>query len=193
MQDTLRIAVVQGSIREGRFNDTVTRWTVDGLSRHGFDTTVIDPRDPALLPIQIGETSAADVFRDRIAGIDGFVIVTPEYNHAAPGPLKTLIDSTKDEWAARAVGFVSYGGVSGGLRAVESLRPVFAELRAVTIRETISFASPWSRFSEAARIVAPEDAASTDAAMDTFADDLTWWAHALRDARLARPYRQKAA
>ncbi len=68
-----------------------------------------------------------------------FVVVTPEYNHSFPGPLKAAIDRHVTPWQAKPVGFVSYGGISGGLRAVEHLRQVFAELHAVTVRETVSF------------------------------------------------------
>jgi len=59
---------------------------------------------------------------------DAFVVVTPEYNHGYPGPLKTAIDSVGREWHAKPVGFVCYGGLSGGLRAVEQLRIVFASV-----------------------------------------------------------------
>lgn len=90
--------------------------------------------------------------RKRIAAADAVLIVTPEYNHSFPGPLKTSIDSLRDEWKAKPVGFVSYGGIGGGLRAVEALRLVFAELHAVTVRDTVSFHNPWSRFEQASLI-----------------------------------------
>jgi NAD(P)H-dependent FMN reductase len=83
------------------------------------------------------------------------VVVTPEYNHGYTAALKQLIDAVKAEWVAKPVGFVSYGGVSGGLRAVEQLRLVFAELHAVTIRDGVSFAMAWNRFDEAGEPVDP--------------------------------------
>ena len=55
----------------------------------------------------------------RLAAADAFVVVTPEYNHSFPAPLKTLIDWHTQEWRAKSVGFVSHGGLAGGLRAVE--------------------------------------------------------------------------
>ena len=82
----------------------------------------------------------------RLAAADAFVVVTPEYNHSYPAPVKTLIDWHFTEWQAKPVGFVSYGGMSGGLRAVEHLRGVFAELHAVTVRDTVSFHGAWDRF-----------------------------------------------
>lgn len=182
------IGVILGSIRQGRVNDRVATWVTGQLERHGFATRWIDPADPALLPVQLGDAAAVEVLRERMAGLDGFVIVTPEYNHAEPGQLKTLIDSVTAEWFARPVGLISYGGISGGLRAVEALRIVLAELHTVTLRDTVSFNSPWRRFDEAGQITDPAEAATAEAAMAIFAHRLEWWADALADAREARPY-----
>jgi NAD(P)H-dependent FMN reductase len=77
---------------------------------------------------------------------DAFVIITPEYNHSFPAPLKTAIDWFSKEWSARPVAFVAYGGNAGGLRAVEQLRQVFAELHSVTVRNAAGFAGAWELF-----------------------------------------------
>lgn len=183
-----RIVVILGSIREGRINDRVAAWVAGQLTTHGFAPEFLDPADPDLLTVQIGDQAAVERLRQRMSGADGFVIVTPEYNHAEPGTLKTLIDSVTAEWWARPVGLVGYGGISGGLRAIEALRVILAELHTVTIRDTLSFASPWRRFDEAGRITDPDDAAAAEAAMAVFAHRLRWWADALADARVARPY-----
>lgn len=182
------IGVILGSIREGRINDRVAFWTIRQLEHHGFATRVIDPADPALLPVQTGNTAAVERLRKRMANLDGFVIVTPEYNHAEPGWLKTLIDSVVGEWWARPVGLVGYGGISGGLRALEALRIILAELHTVTLRDTVSFASPWRRFDEMGHLTDPDDAAAAEAAMAIFAHRLDWWVEALAHARHARPY-----
>jgi NAD(P)H-dependent FMN reductase len=81
----------------------------------------------------------------RLAAADAFVVVTPEYNHSCPAPLKTLIDWHTQEWRAKLVGFVSHGGLAGGLRAVEHLRQVVAELHAVTVRHTVSLHVAWTQ------------------------------------------------
>lgn len=188
MSDGNRIVVILGSIREGRINDRVAAWVSTQLRAHGFAPELLDPADPELLPVQIGDKAAVARLQQRMAGADGFVIVTPEYNHAEPGSLKTLIDSVTAEWWARPVGLVSYGGISGGLRAIEALRVILAELHTVTIRDTISFASPWRRFDAQGRLVDPDDAATVEAAMAVFAHRLRWWTDALADARDARPY-----
>lgn len=188
MTEGNRIVVILGSIREGRINDRVAAWVAGQLRLHGFAPEILDPADPVLLPLQIGDQAAIARLRERMHGADGFVIVTPEYNHAEPGHLKTLIDSVTSEWWARPVGLIGYGGISGGLRAIEALRIILAELHTVTIRDTLSFASPWRRFDEEGRITDPDDRAAAEAAMAVFAHRLRWWADALADARGARPY-----
>ncbi|WP_369822129.1 NADPH-dependent FMN reductase [Saccharomonospora sp. CUA-673] len=113
------------------------------------------------------------------------VVVTPEYNHSYPAPLKAAIDYFHDEWRTKAVGFVAYGGMGGGLRAVEHLRTVFAELHAMTVRDTVSFHNFWDRFDDDGT---PRDAESTAAAAKGMLNQLDWWGRALRDARSNRPY-----
>ncbi len=182
------IGVILGSIREGRINDRVAFWVIRQLETHGFATRTIDPADPDLLPVQTGDAAAIGRLRKQMAGLDGFVIVTPEYNHAEPGHLKTLIDSVTAEWWARPVGLIGYGGISGGLRALEALRIILAELHTVALRDTVSFTSPWRKFDELGHISDANDAAAAEAAMAVFAHRLDWWADALAHARHARPY-----
>jgi NAD(P)H-dependent FMN reductase len=121
----------------------------------------------------------------RLAAADAFVVVTPEYNHSFPAALKNAIDWHHQQWHAKPVGFVSYGGISGGLRAVEALRPVFAELQATTIRETVSFHDAWHQFDAEGAPLNPD---GCNGAARTMLNQLTWWAHALRDAKAASPY-----
>ncbi|NUU25397.1 MAG: NAD(P)H-dependent oxidoreductase, partial [Streptomycetaceae bacterium] len=121
----------------------------------------------------------------RLAAADAYLVVTPEYNHSFPASLKHAIDLFRDEWRAKAVGFVSYGGMGGGLRAVEQLRLVFAELHAVTVRDSISFHMAWERFGEDGTPVDPEGCA---AAAKGMLAQLEWWARTLNEARTARPY-----
>lgn len=183
-----RIVVILGSIREGRINDRIAAWVTARLSENGFAPEILDPADPELLPVQTGNAQAIARLRARMAGADGFVIVTPEYNHAEPGHLKTLIDSVILEWHGRPVGLIGYGGISGGLRAIEALRIILAELHTVTLRDTVSFASPWRYFDEEGRITDPKIAAPAEDAMADFCHRLRWWAQSLAEARQARPY-----
>jgi NAD(P)H-dependent FMN reductase len=183
----LRLAVIVGSNRTGRFAPTVTSWFVERAREHGQDVDVIDVADLELPAARGDGTAGAAVagLGARLDRADAYVVVTPEYNHSFPAPLKHLIDLYRDEWRAKPVGFVSYGGLAGGLRAVEQLRLVFAELHAVTVRDGVSFHEAWARFDDDGR---PLDEAGTTGAAKKLLDQLTWWARALRDARAARPY-----
>ncbi len=184
MAPPIKLALIYGSAREGRFCDTVARWAAAQIeSRPEFSLHTIDPA--ALDLARDGET-----LRRRIGQADAFVVVTPEYNHSFPAPLKALIDSAYHEWQAKPVGFVSYGGISGGLRAVEQLRLVFAELHAVGLRDTVSFANAHQQFGADGT---PLDGQGATRAMATLLSRLAWWALALREAREARPYEGAAA
>jgi NAD(P)H-dependent FMN reductase len=109
-------------------------------------------------------------------------VVTPEYNHGYPASLKQAIDLPRDQWHRKPVAFVSYGGVGGGLRAVEQLRQVFAELHSVTMRDSVSFHMAWEHFDESGALRQP---ARHNAAATAMLDQLVWWATALRAARTA--------
>lgn len=194
IMERFRVAVIVGSVREGRFGTTVSDWFAGrAAERADVSVDVIDLAEVGL-PLRFpafGSQPGPEADRalqqvtPRLTAADAFVVVTPEYNHSFPASLKNLIDWHTTEWHAKPVGFVSYGGLSGGLRAVEHLRTVFAELHAATIRETVSFHSAWERFDAQG---APVDAAGPNAAAKTMLDQLMWWAHALREARAARPY-----
>ncbi len=185
--EPLSIAVVIGSTRAGRFGPTVARWFVDhAVTRPDIAVDVIDLADvdlPAVYPD--GRTPVVDAYAARIAAADAFVVITPEYNHGYPASLKQAIDLVMDEWKAKPVAFVSYGGISGGLRAVEQLRQVFAELHAVTIRDTVSFAMAHASFGPDGTL---HDPAGAEAATKVMLDELVWWGDALRQARATRPY-----
>jgi NAD(P)H-dependent FMN reductase len=179
MNHRLKIGIVYGSTRVGRFCDTVAAWVAERAARHPeLDTDRLDP----------AAEEQGELVR-RIGEADGFIVVTPEYNHSFPAPLKALIDAASREWHAKPVAFVSYGGISGGLRAVEHLRGVFAELHAVGLRDTVSFASAWSQFDEQGRLHHPERA---EGSMAMLLSRLEWWGQALRDARRARAYGEAA-
>ena len=187
MNDKLRLAMIYGSTREGRFCDTVADWTAAQIAR--CDEFELDRIDPALLdlPDRHGRHGTPDLvnLQQRVWRADAFVVVTPEYNHGYPAALKFVIDSVQGHWQAKPVAFVSYGGRSGGLRAVEQLRQVFSELHAVTVRDSVIFPMAWSRFGDNGL---PHDAEASAAAGAGMLAQLAWWAHALRQARAGWPY-----
>ncbi|MFD9287731.1 NADPH-dependent FMN reductase [Streptomyces sp. NPDC060030] len=176
----LRVAVILGSNREGRFGPVVAEWFLGRAAGHpDIETELIDVADTE--PPAAGAARATE----RLAHADAFVVLTPEYNHSYPAPLKHLIDRHFAEWQARPVAFVSYGGVSGGLRAVEHLRQVFAELHAVSVRDTVSFHNAGALFDDRGALTDP---AQADGAAKRMLDQLVWWGRALREARALRPY-----
>jgi NAD(P)H-dependent FMN reductase len=191
MDGKIKVGLIYGSARKGRFCDTVAKWTAEEIAHHGgFSIGIIDPAIDLPGSHHDGEAvSGALTLWQRVGDADAFVVVTPEYNHGYPAPLKSLIDSVGAEWHAKPVAFVSYGGVSGGLRAVEQLRQVFAELHTVTIRDVVSFAGAWEQFDPSGRLLEP---GRHRRAMTAMLSRLHWWAAALRSARAAGPYANAA-
>ena len=185
----IHVALIYGSTRPGRFCDTVGAWAAARIGdRKEFTLDIVDPATFDLTALSTGAPPPG--FATRVARADAIVVVTPEYNHSYPAVLKSLIDSLKEEWQAKPVAFVSYGGLSGGVRAVEQLRLVFAELHAVTIRDAVSFINAWEQFDECGVLRHPERA---ERSMDTLLASLRWWAGTLRHARRIAPYSSRAA
>jgi NAD(P)H-dependent FMN reductase len=190
-----RLAVIVGSVREGRFGPVVANWFAGEAERFGgfAEVDVVDLVDHQLPLVFPGSRADLDAetartsreLSRRLRTADAFVVITPEYNHSFPASLKNAVDWFHAEWQAKPVGFVSYGGMGGGLRAVEQLRQIFAELHAVTVRDALSFHSAWERFDEDGR---PHDAEGTAAAAKGMLGQLQWWADALHTARARTPY-----
>lgn len=185
-QTTTRLGLVIASTREGRFGPTVARWFAGQVRNAGtFDLDLIDLAQLQVPAQPLTSHEHAVDLRARIAVADAVVIVTPEYNHSYPGTLKNAIDLAREEWFAKPIGFVSYGGLAGGLRAVEHLRLVFAELHAVTIRETVSFHNVHGSFDAEGQ---PLDKHGSQEAAAKMLHQLSWWSTALLQARASKPY-----
>ncbi|GAA2405988.1 NADPH-dependent FMN reductase [Nonomuraea africana] len=147
----MRLAIIIGSVRQGRFGPTAAAWFhTRACRRDDLDVDVIDLAEawlPAVMPVDFpvfpaegpAGPPAVENLRPWLAEADAFVVVTPEYNHSFPASLKNAIDWYREEWRGKPVAFVSYGEASGGLRAVEQLRPVFTALEAVIVEETVAF------------------------------------------------------
>lgn len=138
----LNIGIIIGSTRPNRVGESVARWVYE-IARKRSDAKfeLVDIRDfnlPLLdepIPSSMGQYSKphTKTWAAKIDSFDGFVFVTPEYNHGIPGALKNAIDFVYKEWNNKSAGFVSYGGNSGS-RAVEHLRLVLAEVQMATVR-----------------------------------------------------------
>ena len=182
-----RLAIIVGSTREGRVAPAVAAWfAARAETRADLTLDVIDLAD-VRLPEVLGRARSPEVeaLGARLAAADAFVVVTPEYNHSFPASLKSAIDWYSQEWRAKPIGFVSYGGMSGGLRAVEHLRQVFADLHAVSVRDSVSFHGVWTQFTPDGRLLEEEGARR---AAHVMLEQLAWWAQALKAARERHPY-----
>ncbi|MBE3000586.1 NAD(P)H-dependent oxidoreductase [Nocardiopsis sp. HNM0947] len=188
----LRVAVLIGSVRKDRFGPVPARWiTAQLTSRPELDVDLVDPAEYDLPQVLNGNDPGEPLpepvkaLGERLRRADAFVVVTPVYNRSYPASLKTLVDWFDEEWTAKPVGFVSYGGLTGGVQAVEHLRAVFAEFNTVSPREAVLFPNFWEAFDHDGR---PVDAGTVSRATDVFADQLLWWARALRRARAESPF-----
>lgn len=180
-QPDVRIALITASVRPDRFGPVVTEWMHEQITAHGgFEIDALDLMDFDL-PVGLDGSGDADRFRARLAAADGFVLVTPEYNHGYPGYLKIAIDTAFEEWSEKPLGFVSYGGSAGGARSVAQLRGVFTELQVVTLREQVVLTRVWDCFQDG-RMVEPDGPAS---AAKGLLSKLLPWAERLRAVRAA--------
>ncbi|RFU85474.1 NADPH-dependent oxidoreductase [Streptomyces triticagri] len=197
----IRIAIVIGTTRPGRRSPTVAAWAHEAAGRHPavkegraeFD--VVDIADHALplldeeLPAAWGHYAHEHTRRwaERIAGYDGFVFVTPEYNHAPPAALKNAIDFLAAEWHNKAAGFISYGS-SLGVRAVEQLRTILGELRVADVASQVAL-SAFTDFTYADETDPSTwtftPAAHQEAALEELFGDVVAWAGALAPLRAA--------
>lgn len=147
----LRIGILVGSTRPGRRAETVAQW-VDTIARQhasvsaedvsfevvdlaGYQLPLLDEPVPAAVGAY--EHDHTRRWAKTVGALDGFVIVTPEYNHSVPAALKNAIDFLFTEWNDKAAGFVSYG-FSGGVRAVEQLRLALAEVKVACARSQVA-------------------------------------------------------
>lgn len=152
----LRIGIIIGSTRPGRKAEAVARWVHDLASARtdaifelvdllAFNLPLLDePIPPSRGQYAHDHTKA---WAAAIASFDGFVFVTPEYNHGTSGALKNAIDYLYREWNHKAAGFVGYGS-AGGVRAVENLRLIMGELMVADVRAQValSLAADWENF-----------------------------------------------
>ncbi|MFZ2177088.1 MAG: NAD(P)H-dependent oxidoreductase [Rhodococcus sp. (in: high G+C Gram-positive bacteria)] len=182
--EPVRLEIIVGSTRAGRIAPVVADWFATYARPFaGLDIGTIDLAEMSL-PHDFAASPVTDEFRRRVGRSDAFVAVTSEYNHGYPASLKTAFDSVKHEWRTKPIGFVSYGGLSGGLRATEQLRQVVAELHMVSVRQSVSFHQVRKRFDEHGRTT---DAAAIDSAGRMLAQ-LVWWARAVRTQEATDPY-----
>lgn len=185
----LKIAIILGSTRPGRNGKAVADWVLEKASeRTGAHYELVDLADYPLphldeaVPPSFGQyqNDHTKAWAEKIAGFDGFIFVTPEYNHSTSAVLKNAIDYLYAEWNNKAAAFVSYGSL-GGARAIEHLRGVASELQIAHVRQQLSFSlfTDFENFSEFKPGPQHEEAAKV------LFDQLEAWAGALKPVREA--------
>ena len=183
-----RLLVIVASTRPGRVGPSVAAWLTSAVAADGrFEVDLADlaeiglplmdePDHPRLRRYVHEHTRA---WSARVDAADAVLVVTPEYNHSFPASLKNAIDYLHHEWADKPVAFASYGGVSGGLRSVTALKPVFAALRAVPIPEGVVVPNVFAQLTEGVFIPSKPNLDGLRATLD----ELDRWAPALRQLR----------
>jgi NAD(P)H-dependent FMN reductase len=186
-----RIAIILGSTRPGRRGEKVARWVLEhARQRSDADFELVDLADYPLphldepLPPSMGQYQNAHTqdWAATIGAFDGFVFVTPEYNHATSGVLKNAIDYLFAQWNNKAMGVVSYGAV-GGARAAEHLRLIAGELKMADVRTNVAL-SLFTDFVNFADLKPGEHQAE---ALNTLFDEVIAWSTALAPLRQLQP------
>jgi NAD(P)H-dependent FMN reductase len=183
----LRIGIIIGSTRSGRNGEAVAKWVYEvAKKRSDAKFELVDIKDfnlPLLdepvSPI-MGQYSKphTKVWAAKIGSFDGYVFVTPEYNHGISGALKNAIDFLFREWNDKAAGFVSYGG-AGGARAVEQLRLVMAEVQIATVRNQVLL----SLFTDFENFNVFKPGPQQETSVNAMLDQLIAWGGALKTLR----------
>ncbi|WP_114558850.1 NADPH-dependent FMN reductase [Desertihabitans aurantiacus] len=185
----LTIAVILGSTRPGRNGKAVADWVLEqARERTGARYELVDLQDFPLphldeaVPPAMGQYAGehTKAWAEKIASYDGYVFVTPEYNHSTSGVLKNAIDYLYAEWNNKAAGFVSYGSL-GGARAIEHLRGICSELQIAHVRTQLSF----SLFTDFENFSAFTPGDRHAAGAGNLFDQLEAWAGALKPLRSA--------
>jgi NAD(P)H-dependent FMN reductase len=185
----LRLGVVVGSTRPGRRAAAVAAWATQVAAAHLQDVAVelrtLDLAQFGLplldepVPAAFGEYARPHTRRwaEAVAACDGFLFVTPEYNHSLPAALKNALDFLHAEWHDKAAGVIAYG-VAGGLRAIEHLRQVLGELRVADVRTavTLSLSADFTGDTLTPRAHQPEQ-------VRRLADEVSAWSRALQSLR----------
>ena len=183
----LKIGIILGSTRPGRNGEAVAKWVLEHTkARKDAEFELVDIADynlPLLdepVPPSMGKYSKEHTKRwsAKIAAFDAYVFVTPEYNHATSGALKNAIDFLYAEWNNKAAGFVAYGS-AGGVRAVENLRLIAAELQMATVRAQVAFmlATDFENYS----LFKPDP--RHENTLETLLDQLVAWGTAMKTMR----------
>ena len=188
---SLKLNVVIGSTRPGRAGPVIGKWVAEQAQSHGaFEVELVDlmdfklplldePTHPRLQQYQHEHTKR---WSRSAASADAFMFVTPEYDYFVNAALVNALQCLSREWAYKVAGIVSYGGISGGLRAAQELRQLIGNLDMMAIPQTVAVPS-FGKFINDDQVFAPTE--PTINGLNGALDALARWASALKAARQA--------
>jgi NAD(P)H-dependent FMN reductase len=183
----LKIAIIIGSTRPGRVGEAVGKWAYEiARKRSDADFALLDiaqfnlPLLDEPMPATSGQYSHPHTlaWSAKIASFDGYVLVTPEYNHGTSGALKNAIDFLSREWTDKAAGFIGYGYTMGA-RAIEQLRLVMASVQVATVRPQVGL----SLFTDFENSTVFKPAAMQEKNVNAMLDHVVAWSGALQPLR----------
>ncbi|HOE59805.1 MAG TPA: NAD(P)H-dependent oxidoreductase [Bacteroidales bacterium] len=183
----IKVGIIIGSTRPGRNAEAVGKWVYEiAIKRNDATFELVDLKDynlPLLdeaIPASMHqyEHEYTRKWAEKIASLDAYIFVTPEYNHAPTAALKNALDYIYTEWNNKAAGFVSYGSM-GGARAVEQLRQIMSELQIADVRAQVSL----SLFTDFENFSVFKPAPMHDTYLNTMIDQLVAWGEALKTVR----------
>ena len=186
----LKVAIILGSTRPGRNGEAVSKWMYEiAKKRNDADFELVDVKDfnlPLLdepISPSMGKYSKehTKTWSAKINSFDAYVFVTAEYNHGIPGALKNAIDFLFKEWNNKVAGFVGYGS-AGGVRSVEQLRLVMAELKVATVRTQVQL----SLFTDFENFSNFKPAPFQEKSANNMLDEVIAWGGALKALRLQK-------
>jgi len=185
-----KVGLIISSVREGRFADSATEWFLPiARGRNDFEIEVLDLKDypmpffdeklpPAYAPV---ENEVAQRWQEKLAELDGFIVITAEYNRGPTAALKNALDYAYTQWNRKPIAFVGYGS-AGGARAIEQLRLNAIELQMAPIRAAVHIPGPVFMAVMQGQGSLNEHEYLAQSANDML-DQFTWWLNALKTAR----------
>jgi len=183
----VKIGIVIGSTRPGRNGEAIARWVYDiATKRTNAEFEIVDiaayqlPLLDEPMPAAFGQYTKPHTvaWSRKIGEFDGYIFVTPEYNHSISGALKNALDYLYAEWNNKAAGIVGYGA-AGGASAAESLRLILAELQIADVRNQVRL----SLQTDFINYETFHPAANQEKSVNAMLDQVIAWSAALQTVR----------
>jgi NAD(P)H-dependent FMN reductase len=187
-----KIQIILGSTRQGRIGRSIADWVTEVAKKNtDAEFELVDLADwklplfdePTSPMMGRRDSEHSSKWSEQISKADGFIFVTPEYNHSFPAALKNALDYLNAEWANKPVALVSYG-FAGGTRAIESLHPVLAELLLRPVKPNVNITIGMNNYSETGQLVGLEEIAQkNEATLSAATASVVAWAEKLSKLR----------